>query len=103
MDKGTNAKQMIMNKVIPLKLGYVGIKNRSQLNIHDGMGVKRALELERLYFSQHPIYSTMPKGFLGANVLTKKLSKILLKHIRRHLPSIINEIKDKIKDCKSRL
>ena len=29
MDKGTDARDMIMNKVIKLNLGYVGIKNRS--------------------------------------------------------------------------
>ena len=29
MDRGTNAKRMIMNEVIKLKLGYVGVKNRS--------------------------------------------------------------------------
>ena len=29
MDRGTNAKKMIMNEVIKLRLGYVGVKNRS--------------------------------------------------------------------------
>ena len=30
MDKGTNAKRMLTGADIPLRLGYVGIKNRSQ-------------------------------------------------------------------------
>lgn len=30
MDKGTNARKMLLNEEIPLKLGYIGIKNRSQ-------------------------------------------------------------------------
>jgi replication fork clamp-binding protein CrfC len=51
MDRGTNAKDMIMNKVIKLKLGYVGVKNRSQQDIIDGIKVQRALDLERQYFS----------------------------------------------------
>ena len=29
MDKGTNAKNMIMGHEIALKLGYIGVKNRS--------------------------------------------------------------------------
>jgi len=29
MDKGTNAKEMLMGKIIKLKLGYVGVKGRS--------------------------------------------------------------------------
>jgi len=30
MDKGTNAKKMILNEEIHLKLGYIGIVNRAQ-------------------------------------------------------------------------
>ena len=29
MDKGTDARKMILNKEIPLKLGYIGVKGRS--------------------------------------------------------------------------
>jgi hypothetical protein len=29
MDKGTNAKKMLMGNIIGLKLGYVGVKGRS--------------------------------------------------------------------------
>lgn len=30
MDRGTNAKRMIMNQDVTLRLGYVGVKNRAQ-------------------------------------------------------------------------
>lgn len=30
MDKGTDARNMLMGKDVPLRLGYVGVKNRSQ-------------------------------------------------------------------------
>ncbi len=29
MDAGTNAKKMLMGQEVPLRLGYVGVKNRS--------------------------------------------------------------------------
>ena len=29
MDRGVNAKRMVMNQEIPLRLGYVGVKNRA--------------------------------------------------------------------------
>jgi len=29
MDRGTDAKKMLMGEEIPLKLGYVGVKGRS--------------------------------------------------------------------------
>ena len=30
MDRGTDARNLLLGKVIPLKLGYVGVVNRSQ-------------------------------------------------------------------------
>jgi dynamin 1-like protein len=30
MDRGTNAKRMLTGADVPLRLGYVGVKNRSQ-------------------------------------------------------------------------
>jgi hypothetical protein len=33
MDRGVNAKRMIMNQEVPLRLGYVAVKNRAQEDI----------------------------------------------------------------------
>jgi replication fork clamp-binding protein CrfC len=60
MDRGTNAKRMLSGQDVPLRLGYVGVKNRSQQDIIDNMSVKDAVEREKLYFATHPVYSTMP-------------------------------------------
>lgn len=30
MDKGTDARKFLLGKVVPLRLGYVGVVNRSQ-------------------------------------------------------------------------
>jgi len=46
MDKGTSAKDVLLNKMIPLTLGYVGVKNRSQYDINNQMKVKNALDEE---------------------------------------------------------
>ena len=29
MDKGTTAKNILLNKEVPLRLGYIGVKNRN--------------------------------------------------------------------------
>lgn len=50
MDKGTDAKKMILNKEIPLKLGYIGVKGRSQEDINKNLSVEQALEEERVFF-----------------------------------------------------
>ena len=59
MDKGTNAKRMIEGKDVELNLGYIAIKNRSQQEIIDMIPIAKAYENEKLFFSTHPIYSTM--------------------------------------------
>jgi dynamin 1-like protein len=33
MDRGTSAKNMILGKEVPLRLGYVGVVNRAQEDI----------------------------------------------------------------------
>jgi len=103
MDRGTNAKRMLTGQDVPLRLGYVGVKNRSQGDINDNMTVKDALEREKVFFSSHPIYSTMPANLLGTEVLTNKLSRTLFTHIKHNLPDIMKEIKEKQRDIEDRL
>ena len=99
MDEGTNARNILANKEVPLKLGYVGVKNRNQLDIKENKKVSQALKDEKLYFSRHPVYSTLPPGMLGTEVLTSKLSNQLFDHIRKHLPGIMKEMNIKLEEC----
>jgi len=103
MDKGTNAKKPLLGQEIPLKMGFVGVKGRSQQDIQDKMKVKRALELEKQFFATHPVYSTMPPGYCGTDHLTTKLTKVFFNHIKKSLPEVQKEISAKIKDCDDRL
>jgi len=103
MDKGTNARRMLMGQDVPLKLGYVGVKGRSQLDINTSMKVANALKLEKDYFANDPVYSTLPPGIVGTEALTSKLSKVLFGHIRATLPEISKEIANKIRECEERL
>lgn len=99
MDRGTNAKKMILNEEIPLKMGYVGVKGRSQADVQDGMKVNEAIQEEKNYFARHPVYSHLPPGYLGTETLTNKLTTIMYRHIKKHMPSIIAEIDSKIYEC----
>lgn len=103
MDRGTNAKRMLLGQDVPLRLGYIGVKNRSQQDINDNMSVKDAVEREKMFFSTHPIYSTMPQNHFGTETLTSKLTKVLFTHIKHNLPEITKEIKDKQRDIEDRL
>lgn len=103
MDRGTNAKRMLTGQDVPLRLGYVGVKNRAQQDIIDNMSVKDAIEREKLYFSTHPVYSTIDSKLLGTETLTNKLTKVLFAHIKHNLPEITKEIRDKSRDIEERL
>lgn len=103
MDRGTNAKRMIMNQEVQLRLGYVGVKNRAQEDIINQISVKEAMEKELLFFNTHPIYSTMPPGYLGCHTLTNKLTKLLFTHIKHSLPDIVREIREKLKECETEI
>jgi vacuolar protein sorting-associated protein 1 len=45
----------------------------------------------------------MPPGFLGCDVLTTKLTRILFTHIKHNMPDIINEIREKLKETEGEL
>jgi len=76
----------------------VAVKNRAQEDIINQIPVKEAIEKERMYFAQHPVYSTMPDGYIGCDVLVQKLTRILFTHIKHNMPTMINECKDKMRE-----
>ncbi len=51
MDKGTDARGILLNQQIKLRLGYVAVKNRSQEDINNKVGVQEALKMENTYFA----------------------------------------------------
>ena len=81
MDKGTDARKMLTNQQIKLKLGYVGIKNRCQEDINNNVTVAQSLIDEQNYFKNHEAYRDLPSDILGTKSLTSKLSGLLVKQI----------------------
>lgn len=103
MDQGTDACKMLRGEDIPLRLGYVGVKMRSQQDITNSKRVKEALLEEKAWFDNHRLYSKMPPGLVGTPVLIDKLTQVLFKHIRRFLPEIKKEINEKRRNVQERL
>ena len=81
----------------------MGVKLRSQQDILDRTPIKKSLEDERNYFATSSLYSSLPQGVLGIESLTLKLTQLLFSHIRTHLPSIVKEVSQKIKDVELQL
>lgn len=95
MDSGTHALDVLLGKVYPLKLGFVGVVNRSQHDIQLNVSVKESLDNEEHYFKRHPIYRSIADK-CGTRYLAKMLNKILMNHIRDKLPEIKTKLKNLI-------
>ncbi|KAL9256078.1 Dynamin-related protein [Drosera capensis] len=91
MDRGTDARNFLLGKVIPLKLGYVGVVNRSQEDIMLKRSIKEALVAEEKFFRSRPVYSDIADR-CGVPQLAKKLNQILVQHIKAVLPGLKAQI-----------
>lgn len=91
MDRGTDARNFLLGKVIPLRLGYVGVVNRSQEDIQLNRSIKDALVAEEKFFHTRPVYSDIADR-CGVPQLAKKLNQILVRHIKTVLPGLKSHI-----------
>ncbi|KAL0721867.1 hypothetical protein Bca4012_036466 [Brassica carinata] len=75
-DKGTDARNLLAGKVVPLRLGYVGVVNRCQEDILLNRSVMETLRAEEKFFQSHPAYHGLA-GRLGIPQPAKKLNQVL--------------------------
>ncbi|XP_061554740.1 dynamin-1a isoform X8 [Phycodurus eques] len=87
MDEGTDAKDILENKLLPLRRGYVGVVNRSQKDIDGKKDITAALSAERKFFLSHPAYRHLADR-MGTAYLQKILNQQLTNHIRDTLPAL---------------
>ena len=59
MDNGTDASDILSNKVVPLRRGYIAVMNRSQKDIQDDAPIRQGLAKEQTFFQSHPKYRSM--------------------------------------------
>ncbi|XP_030459052.2 dynamin-related protein 3A isoform X2 [Syzygium oleosum] len=91
MDRGTDARNLLLGKVIPLRLGYVGVVNRSQEDILLNRSIKDARVAEEKFFRSRPVYNGLADR-CGVPQLAKKLNQILVQHIKAVLPGLKSRI-----------
>ena len=91
MDEGTDARDILQNRFLPLKKGYVGVVNRSQRDIDTRKDINQALAAERQFFLSSPYYRKMAAK-MGTKFLQQVLNKELNNHIQNKLPEIRTEI-----------
>ncbi|KAM6975708.1 dynamin-1a isoform 1-T1 [Tautogolabrus adspersus] len=87
MDEGTDAKDILENKLLPLRRGYIGVVNRSQKDIDGKKDINAAMAAERKFFLSHPSYRHLADR-MGTPYLQKILNQQLTNHIRDTLPGL---------------
>ncbi|XP_029847044.1 dynamin-1 isoform X2 [Ixodes scapularis] len=95
MDEGTDAKDILENKLLPLRRGYVGVVNRSQKDIEGKKDIRAALEAERKFFLSHPSYRHMADR-MGTPYLQRVLNQQLTNHIRDTLPGLRDKLQKQL-------
>ncbi|EFY94566.1 vacuolar sorting dynamin-like GTPase VPS1 [Metarhizium robertsii] len=87
MDDGTDVIDILSNRVIPLRLGYVPVVNRGQRDIDNKKAINVALDAEKAFFDNHKAYRNK-SSYCGTPYLARKLNMILMMHIKQTLPDI---------------
>ncbi|XP_066994182.1 dynamin isoform X2 [Anabrus simplex] len=95
MDDGTDARDILENKLLPLRRGYIGVVNRSQKDIEGRKDIKAALAAERKFFLSHPSYRHIADR-LGTPYLQRILNQQLTNHIRDTLPGLRDKLQKQL-------
>uniref|UniRef100_A0A8B9JGN3 dynamin GTPase n=1 Tax=Astyanax mexicanus TaxID=7994 RepID=A0A8B9JGN3_ASTMX len=95
MDEGTDARDVLENKLLPLRRGYIGVVNRSQKDIEGKKDIKAALAAERKFFLSHPSYRHLADS-MGTPYLQKALNQQLTNHIRDTLPAFRSKLQSQV-------
>ncbi|XP_059415996.1 dynamin-2 isoform X6 [Carassius carassius] len=95
MDEGTDARDILENKLLPLRRGYIGVVNRSQKDIDGRKDIRAALAAERKFFLSHPSYRHMAER-MGTAHLQKTLNQQLTNHIRDTLPGLRSKLQSQL-------
>lgn len=82
---GTDAIDILCGRVIPVKLGIIGVVNRSQQDIMNNKSIQEALKDEATFLQRK--YPTLANRN-GTAYLAKTLNRLLMQHIRDCLPEL---------------
>lgn len=85
MDPGTDALDVLSGKLINIRLGIIGVVNRTQKDILNKKSIQRAIEDEAKFLHRH--YPSIADRN-GQPYLSKRLSQLLMRHIRDCLPDL---------------
>ncbi|NWI17380.1 MX protein, partial [Crypturellus soui] len=95
VDKGTEESivKIIRNQIVPLKKGYMIVKCRGQQDIRNNLSLTSAIQQEKVFFETHKHfrYILLSEGRATIPLLAEKLTKELVGHIIKTLPTLENQ------------
>ncbi|CAF3436137.1 unnamed protein product [Rotaria socialis] len=99
MGRGHNARDVLLNKVVVLERGFIGVVLRGQRVDEHGrtmreLDIPAALEFERQFFLNDPAYHDITDR-LGVPYLQRTLSIQLTEHILKCLPDLKRELQER--------
>lgn len=93
MDAGTDATDILNGNLIPIKLGIIGVVNRSHLHTMEGKRISDAIKDEANFLKT--VYPSVAHKH-GIPSLARTLHRILLSRIENCLPQLRQRIKSSI-------
>uniref|UniRef100_A0A672RP42 Dynamin-1-like protein n=1 Tax=Sinocyclocheilus grahami TaxID=75366 RepID=A0A672RP42_SINGR len=83
MDAGTDALEVLLGRIIPVRLGIIGVVNRSQHDLNTQKSLDDSCKDEQVFLQRH--YPSLASR-CGSRYLARTLSRLLMHHIRDCLP-----------------
>jgi interferon-induced GTP-binding protein Mx1 len=105
VDQGTEEEILcIVNNIRkPLKMGYVMVKNRNQLELNRSSSLNESLDAEEQYFKAHHIWNRLQGDIRGTRALCDKLTQLIVKRAMDRGPYIKYHLQQKRKEIEQRL
>ncbi|KAF4109638.1 hypothetical protein G5714_008890 [Onychostoma macrolepis] len=85
MDAGTDALEVLLGRIIPVRLGIIGVVNRSQHDLNTQKSLADSCKDEQVFLQRY--YPSLASR-CGSRYLARTLSRLLMHHIRDCLPEL---------------
>ncbi|KAF0427645.1 P-loop containing nucleoside triphosphate hydrolase protein [Gigaspora margarita] len=96
--------KILRGEAYKLDLGYYIVKNPSKKQLNDGITFEEAREAEiRFFETDEPWNRFHMQERIGIKNLQNKLSKLLIKAVKRELPNILRSVNEKLEEVRQRL
>jgi len=96
------AKHMTSGEV-DLRHGFYAVRNRTQQEVNDGIGIEELQKLEANLFSTDPVLSQLPASHRGMKQLVEKLCEEQTRAIDGSLPKIKRQVDDRLREQQAEL